>query len=163
MGEARASSVTESGRRTGNNTTETTSPLFLLVPRRPPAMVGAALCLAVLATVGAETGPLKYDLQECAAPPLKPGTCAALTVPAVLPGRFTDKYVRPGKPNDDPKTKEGHDAYDPFHLPMPTLKTGALRPHPPSPSQTRRHPSQKSTARRKYQPGGRLQGDGQGW
>ena len=84
-----------------------------------------------------------------------------LTVPAVLPGRFKDKYVRPGKPNDDPKTKEGHDAYDPFHLPMPTLKTGALRPH--ISSQTRRHPSQKSTARRKYQPGGRLQGDGQGW
>jgi hypothetical protein len=41
--------------------------------------------------------------------------------------RFREKYVRPGKPNDDPKSKPDHDDYDPFHLPMPTLKTGALR------------------------------------
>ena len=41
--------------------------------------------------------------------------------------RFTEKYVRPGKPNDDPKTKPEHEDYDPFHLPMPTLKTGKAR------------------------------------
>jgi len=32
--------------------------------------------------------------------------------------------VRPGKPNDDPKSQPDHEDYDPFHLPMPTLKTG---------------------------------------
>lgn len=32
--------------------------------------------------------------------------------------------MRPGKPNDDPKTQPAHEDYDPFHLPMPTLKTG---------------------------------------
>ena len=30
-------------------------------------MVGVAFLLAVLATVASETGPLKYDLEECAA------------------------------------------------------------------------------------------------
>lgn len=38
--------------------------------------------------------------------------------------------MRPGKPNDDPKSKPEHDDYDPFHLPMPTLKTGAPRRWP---------------------------------
>jgi hypothetical protein len=35
--------------------------------------------------------------------------------------------VRPGKPNDDPKAQPDHEDYDPFHLPMPTLKTGKQR------------------------------------
>ena len=57
------------------------SPLSPLPTGRPPAMVGVAFLLAVLATVASETGPLKYDLEECAAAstpphPLGPGTCA---------------------------------------------------------------------------------------
>ena len=35
--------------------------------------------------------------------------------------------MRPGKPNDDPKAQPDHEDYDPFHLPMPTLKTGKQR------------------------------------
>ena len=82
------------------------------------------LLVLVIATVAAQ--PLQYNLEQCVsrALPLL-GTALDKNAPCC---RFKEKYVRPGKPNDDPKSKPEHDDYDPFHLPMPTLKTGASRP-----------------------------------
>jgi hypothetical protein len=36
---------------------------------------------------------------------------------------FKEKYVRDVKPTEDPKADPKHKDFDPFHLPMPTLKS----------------------------------------
>jgi hypothetical protein len=36
---------------------------------------------------------------------------------------FTEQYVRDVKPSEDPKADPNHADFDPFHLPVPTLKS----------------------------------------
>jgi hypothetical protein len=44
---------------------------------------------------------------------------------ALLCCRFKEKYARPGLPHEDPRVDPSHKDYEPFQLPMPTLKSGA--------------------------------------